>query len=93
MIKERRKQKNFQLIVITHDEAFLTMLSRSESVEYYYRVRKDERSDQSEMTKFYTLLSELVGFSGCSKVFRHCLRNFNASDGGRRDGLSAIGRR
>ena len=33
-------QANFQLIVITHDEAFVEMLGRSENAHSYFRVSK-----------------------------------------------------
>ena len=34
------EQANFQLIVITHDEKFVSMLGRSENATHYYRVDK-----------------------------------------------------
>lgn len=39
--RERQHQKNFQLIVITHDMEFVEMLGRSEFVDDYYLVKKD----------------------------------------------------
>ncbi|KNE73095.1 hypothetical protein AMAG_17250 [Allomyces macrogynus ATCC 38327] len=42
VIKARRQQANFQLLVITHDEAFLEQLGRSGYADYYWRVFKDE---------------------------------------------------
>ncbi|KAI9285002.1 P-loop containing nucleoside triphosphate hydrolase protein [Umbelopsis sp. AD052] len=42
IIRVRRKQANFQLIVITHDEEFVDFLGRSDIAEYYYRVHKDD---------------------------------------------------
>ncbi|KAJ3349743.1 DNA repair protein rad50 [Allomyces javanicus] len=42
VIKSRRQQANFQLLVITHDEAFLEQLGRSGYADYYWRVYKDE---------------------------------------------------
>ncbi|KAJ3361698.1 DNA repair protein rad50 [Allomyces arbusculus] len=42
VIKARRQQANFQLLVITHDEAFLEQLGRSGYADYYWRVYKDE---------------------------------------------------
>lgn len=46
IVRDRSKQKNFQLIVISHDEPFLELLSHSEYTEYYYRISKpvDETS-------------------------------------------------
>ncbi|XP_062507502.1 DNA repair protein RAD50-like [Corticium candelabrum] len=49
LIRSRLTQKNFQLIVITHDESFLTMLARSGSVEYFYRVKKDDNGHSKIM--------------------------------------------
>ncbi|KAF9901959.1 DNA repair protein rad50 [Linnemannia zychae] len=41
IIERHRQQSNFQLIIITHDEDFLKMLSLTDYVDYYYRVKKD----------------------------------------------------
>ncbi|KAI9146471.1 hypothetical protein BKA69DRAFT_1120909 [Paraphysoderma sedebokerense] len=41
IIKVRRQQSNFQLIVITHDEEFMQLLGKSEFADYYWRVYKD----------------------------------------------------
>ncbi|KAL6065852.1 DNA repair protein rad50 [Balamuthia mandrillaris] len=41
IISTRRQQRNFQLIVITHDEEFVQLLGRSEHADYYWRVSKD----------------------------------------------------
>ncbi|KAJ1932814.1 DNA repair protein rad50 [Linderina macrospora] len=42
IIKSRQGQRNFQLIVITHDEIFMQLLGKSEYADYYWRVYKDE---------------------------------------------------
>ncbi|KAJ3051631.1 DNA repair protein rad50 [Rhizophlyctis rosea] len=42
IIKLRRQQSNFQLIIITHDEEFMQLLGKSEFADYYWRVAKDE---------------------------------------------------
>lgn len=42
IIKTRRSQSNFQLILITHDEEFVQLLGREECAEWYWRVFKDE---------------------------------------------------
>ncbi|EOA97842.1 DNA repair protein RAD50, partial [Anas platyrhynchos] len=42
IIKNRTKQRNFQLLVITHDEDFVELLGRSEYVETFYRIRKND---------------------------------------------------
>ena len=41
IIKSRRVQRNFQLVIITHDEEFVDLLGRSEYVDYYWKIRKD----------------------------------------------------
>ncbi|KAJ1562846.1 DNA repair protein rad50, partial [Cladochytrium tenue] len=41
IVKMRRAQKNFQLVVITHDEEFVRLLGQSEYADYYWRVSKD----------------------------------------------------
>lgn len=41
IIKSRSQQRNFQLLVITHDEDFVALLGRSEYVEKFYRVKKN----------------------------------------------------
>lgn len=41
IIRERRRQANFQLIVITHDEGFLQRLAAHDVLEYYWRVSRD----------------------------------------------------
>ena len=43
IIKVRRLQKNFQLIVITHDEDFLRYMQCAEYCDTYYRVSRNER--------------------------------------------------
>ncbi|NXC28605.1 RAD50 protein, partial [Campylorhamphus procurvoides] len=50
IIKSRCQQRNFQLLVITHDEDFVELLGRSEYMETFYRIRKN--TDQcSEIMK------------------------------------------
>ncbi|NWV41536.1 RAD50 protein, partial [Grantiella picta] len=41
IIKSRLHQRNFQLLVITHDEDFVELLGRSEYVEAFYRIKKN----------------------------------------------------
>lgn len=43
IIESRRRQRNFQLIIITHDEQFMSVLGRSSSSPYYFRVSKDAK--------------------------------------------------
>ena len=40
IIQSRRKQSNFQLIVITHDERFLSIVGKREFIDYYYKIGK-----------------------------------------------------
>jgi DNA repair protein RAD50 len=41
IIRERRRQANFQLIVITHDEGFLQRLAAQDVLDHYWRVSRD----------------------------------------------------
>lgn len=43
IIEVRRHQKNFQLIVITHDEKFLNHMNASSYVDHFYKVKRDDR--------------------------------------------------
>lgn len=43
LIEFRKHQKNFQIIVITHDENFLRYMNASKFTEHFYRVRRNER--------------------------------------------------
>ncbi|XP_034034944.1 DNA repair protein RAD50 [Thalassophryne amazonica] len=50
IIKSRSRQRNFQLLVITHDEDFVELLGRSSYIEHFYRIRKN-LDQNSEITK------------------------------------------
>ncbi|CAG9465324.1 unnamed protein product [Pedinophyceae sp. YPF-701] len=50
IIDARRGQRNFQLIVITHDEEFATWIGTREFADHLWRVEKDERAC-SRLTK------------------------------------------
>lgn len=41
IIQARKNQKNFQLVVITHDEKFLAQMQCSEFTDWYYQVSRD----------------------------------------------------
>lgn len=43
IIRDRMEQRNFQLIIITHDEKFLRMLNAVDFTDYYYKVQRNER--------------------------------------------------
>lgn len=43
IIRTRQQQRNFQLVVITHDEEFVQNLGRADFVDYYFRIYKDDR--------------------------------------------------
>ena len=45
IIEARRHQKNFQLIIITHDEHFLELMNCSDFTDHYYLVRRNEKDD------------------------------------------------
>ncbi|TTX06314.1 DNA repair protein RAD50 [Bagarius yarrelli] len=42
IIKNRSRQRNFQLLIITHDEDFVELLGRSNYMEYFYRIKKNQ---------------------------------------------------
>lgn len=42
LIESRRQQRNFQLIIITHDESFVRMLGRLRACDHFHRVTKDD---------------------------------------------------
>ncbi|KAH3680121.1 hypothetical protein WICMUC_000522 [Wickerhamomyces mucosus] len=42
IIELRRRQNNFQLIVITHDEKFLTAMQASKYTSHFYRIKRDQ---------------------------------------------------
>ncbi|KAM9729065.1 DNA repair protein RAD50 [Menidia menidia] len=50
IIKSRSRQRNFQLLVITHDEDFVELLGRSSYIEHFYRIRKNQ-DQNSEIAK------------------------------------------
>ena len=39
--RERSQQKNFQLVVITHDKPFVELMGHSGYADYFYRVSKE----------------------------------------------------
>ena len=42
IVEKRAVQRNFQLVVITHDEDFIEQLARNDKIHYYQRVSRDE---------------------------------------------------
>jgi DNA repair protein RAD50 len=42
LIESRRRHSHFQLILITHDEAFVNQLCRLQVSDWFYQIRKDE---------------------------------------------------
>ncbi|KAI5179666.1 DNA repair protein RAD50 [Nematocida sp. AWRm80] len=44
IIKTRRTEGSFQLLVITHDEEFVNELLQTETAEYFYRLKRDDSS-------------------------------------------------
>ncbi|KAJ3267963.1 DNA repair protein rad50, partial [Terramyces sp. JEL0728] len=42
IVESRQNQRNFQLIVITHDEEFMQLIGKSEYTDYYYRIEKNQ---------------------------------------------------
>ena len=53
IITRRKRQENFQLILITHDEAFVEKLGQREHTDGYYRVFKDDlQHSRAKLYKF-----------------------------------------
>lgn len=44
IIEYRKAQANFQLIVITHDQKFLTHMQADRFTDHFYRIQRDETS-------------------------------------------------
>ena len=53
IIKARKHQSNFQLIIITHDEEFLKEMKCNEFTENYYKVSRD--ADQKSIIERQSL--------------------------------------
>lgn len=51
IIEFRKAQLNFQLIVITHDENFLTHIQGDRFTDHFYRIRRDEQ----QSSRIYSL--------------------------------------
>ena len=50
IITQRKRQKNFQLIIITHDEDFMSELARVDGIcDTHYRVSKNESTQTSQI--------------------------------------------
>ncbi|OII74684.1 uncharacterized protein cubi_00237 [Cryptosporidium ubiquitum] len=43
LIKFRKQQKNFQLIIITHDENFVRVMAQEQQCDHFFHVSKDEK--------------------------------------------------
>ncbi|CAI6267411.1 unnamed protein product [Periconia digitata] len=67
IIRVRRKQKNFQLLVITHDEQFLREMNCAEWTDVYWRVGRDASQqsyiERQNIAEVYTLPNLLDGRS------------------------------
>jgi DNA repair protein RAD50 len=65
IIEDRRRQANFQLLLISHDEAFVQRLNRAKLCEYYYITNKGP--------KYVYLRWELIRCSQCSEINRNLM--------------------
>lgn len=45
IIETRRQEKNFQLLVITHDEEFINTLMQVEDIPFYYKVERNDKGN------------------------------------------------
>ena len=71
IIRARRQQRNFQLIVITHDEDFLRMMGCGDFTDCYYRVSRDEK--QKSVIKKKNISEVSFGASVIHAKFWHLL--------------------
>ena len=60
LIKNRREQNNFQLIVITHDEDFLRHMQCGEFADYYYRVSRNQQANSIIVSPLPLLMGETL---------------------------------
>lgn len=79
IIKSRSRQRNFQLLVITHDEDFVELLGRSSYIENFYRIRKNQ-DQNTEITK--CSITSLSSYLHWTKILEKCkdfgnLRDFD----------------
>lgn len=58
IIESRKKQKNFQLIVITHDEKFLSHISGDKFTDHFYRVQRDANQKSTIRSLPISLIQE-----------------------------------
>ncbi|EGW03006.1 DNA repair protein RAD50 [Cricetulus griseus] len=74
IIKSRSQQRNFQLLVITHDEDFVELLGRSEYVEKFYRAPLCNGSMvwSVDLTAggFCAALDSLTNISSCKPIYK-----------------------
>ncbi|KAK4876666.1 hypothetical protein RN001_009172 [Aquatica leii] len=54
VVNSRQEEKNFQLLIITHDEEFLRALKHVDKVDYFWKVTRNENGN-SVVTKEYDL--------------------------------------
>ncbi|KAK4876667.1 hypothetical protein RN001_009173 [Aquatica leii] len=54
VVNARQEERNFQLLIITHDEEFLKALSHVDKVDYFWKVTRNENGN-SVVTKEYNL--------------------------------------
>ena len=45
IVKQRRSQSNFQLVIITHDEEFLKAMKVQEFTDTFWRVSRNQRQN------------------------------------------------
>ncbi|XP_056265020.1 DNA repair protein RAD50 [Pseudoliparis swirei] len=60
IIKSRSCQRNFQLLIITHDEDFVELLGRSSYIEHFYRIRKNQNQNSEIIKCSITSLSSFL---------------------------------
>jgi hypothetical protein len=64
IIRERRSQANFQLIVITHDEDLLAELSKADVLDRFWRVSRNTRQKSTIERQWVDEVRLAAGFEG-----------------------------
>jgi DNA repair protein RAD50 len=60
IIRNRKQQANFQLVIITHDEEFLRYMNCSDFTDYYYRVdRTDDQCTRIRQQRIQDVCTEI----------------------------------
>ncbi|KAG1690681.1 DNA repair protein RAD50 [Nymphon striatum] len=70
IVEMRSELKNFQLVIITHDEEFIELLGRGRCAEYFYKVSKNDHALRSAraMLEYYDFCAHDIALSMVSQA-------------------------